>query len=134
MIDLPADAHLPRDYVSRDDVRIEAYRRLAAVGTPADVDDIRGEWLDRYGPLPPEAEALLAGARLRAECVRIGATSVTVQKGVVRIARPRAQGVAEGAVASPGAQGRGQGAGARAPARCPAGRRRAVAARSCSAS
>ena len=33
VIDLPADAHLPRDYVSRDDVRIEAYRRLAAVGT-----------------------------------------------------------------------------------------------------
>ncbi|MGZ8733786.1 MAG: TRCF domain-containing protein, partial [Acidimicrobiia bacterium] len=86
VIDLPADAHLPRDYVSRDDVRIEAYRRLAAVGTPADVDDIRGEWLDRYGPLPPAAEALLAAARLRAECMRIGATSVTVQKGLVRIA------------------------------------------------
>jgi transcription-repair coupling factor (superfamily II helicase) len=86
VIDLPADAHLPRDYVSRDDVRIEAYRRLAAVVDPSDVDDIRGEWLDRYGPLPPAAEALLAAARLRAECVRIGASSVTVQKGLVRIA------------------------------------------------
>jgi transcription-repair coupling factor (superfamily II helicase) len=86
VIDLPADAHLPRDYVSRDDVRIEAYRRLAAVGTPGDVDHIRGEWLDRYGPLPPAAEALLGAARLRAECLRIGATSVTVQKGLVRLA------------------------------------------------
>jgi len=86
VIDLPADAHLPRDYVSRDDVRIEAYRRLAAVGSPGDVDDIRGEWLDRYGPLPPAADALLGAARLRAECLRIGATSVTVQKGLVRLA------------------------------------------------
>jgi transcription-repair coupling factor (superfamily II helicase) len=86
VIDLPADAHLPREYVSRDDVRIEAYRRLAAVGSPSDVDDIRGEWLDRYGPLPPAADALLDAARLRVECLRIGATSVTVQKGLVRLA------------------------------------------------
>jgi transcription-repair coupling factor (superfamily II helicase) len=64
---------------------MEAYRRLAAVTAPADVDDIRTEWLDRYGPLPPPAEALLAVARLRAECVRIRATSVSVQKGTARI-------------------------------------------------
>ena len=85
VIDVPVDAHLPREYVSRDDVRMEAYRRLAAVTTQADVDDVRTEWLDRYGPLPPPAEALLAVARLRAECVRVRATSVSVQKGIARI-------------------------------------------------
>jgi transcription-repair coupling factor (superfamily II helicase) len=85
VVDVPLDAHLPREYVARDDVRMEAYRRLAAVTSPADVDDIRTEWLDRYGPLPPPAEALLAVARLRAECVRIRATSVSVQKGTARI-------------------------------------------------
>jgi transcription-repair coupling factor (superfamily II helicase) len=84
-IDLPVDAHLPRDYVTRDDVRMEAYRRLAAVASPADVDDVRGEWLDRYGPPPRPAEALLAVARLRAECVRLAARSVSVQRGVARI-------------------------------------------------
>src|SRR6185437_8690902 len=30
-IDVPVDANLPREYVARDDVRMEAYRRLAAV-------------------------------------------------------------------------------------------------------
>ncbi len=85
VIDLPIDAHLPREYVSRDDVRMEAYRRLAAVVDPEGVDDIRTEWLDRYGPIPPAAEALLAAARLRAECVRLRVTSVSVQKGVARI-------------------------------------------------
>ncbi|MGZ6953496.1 MAG: TRCF domain-containing protein, partial [Acidimicrobiia bacterium] len=69
----------------RDDVRMEAYRRLAAVTEPGDVEDIRTEWLDRYGPIPPPAEALLGAARLRAECVRVRATSVSVQKGVARI-------------------------------------------------
>ena len=84
-IELPVDANLPADYVTRDDVRMEAYRRLAAVTRPRDVDDVRAEWEDRYGPPPPPAEALLAAARLRAECVRLGITSVTVSGGAVRL-------------------------------------------------
>ncbi|MGH9025449.1 MAG: transcription-repair coupling factor, partial [Acidimicrobiia bacterium] len=84
-IDVPADAHLPREYIERDDVRMEAYRRLAAVTEPSDVDDVRTEWEDRYGPPPPPAAALLAVARLRAECVRLGVRTVTVQRGVARL-------------------------------------------------
>jgi transcription-repair coupling factor (superfamily II helicase) len=84
-IDVAVDANLPRDYVSRDDVRMEAYRRLAAVTTEADVDDIRDEWLDRYGPLPPPAEALLDVASLRAECVRLGIRGVTVARNIARL-------------------------------------------------
>ncbi|HSO96659.1 MAG TPA: transcription-repair coupling factor, partial [Acidimicrobiia bacterium] len=84
-IDLPVDAHLPRDYVARDDVRMEAYRRLAAVTDPRDVDDVRAEWEDRYGPPPAPAEALLDAARLRAECVRLGIRSLAVAAGAARI-------------------------------------------------
>jgi transcription-repair coupling factor (superfamily II helicase) len=84
-IDVPVDAYLPTEYMSRDDVRMEAYRRLAAVTTPADVDDIRDEWHDRYGPPPPPAAALLDVARLRAECVRTGVRSLSVQRGVARL-------------------------------------------------
>ncbi|MFZ4584222.1 MAG: TRCF domain-containing protein, partial [Acidimicrobiia bacterium] len=84
-IDLPVDAFIPRDYIARDDVRMEAYRRLAAVETESDVADIAAEWIDRYGQLIPPVAALLDGARLRAECVRLGITSVTVQKGMARI-------------------------------------------------
>ena len=85
VLDLPLDAHLPRSYISRDDVRMEAYRRLAAVEAPTDVEDVRTEWLDRYGLIPPPAEALLGVARLRAECVRARVTSISVQKGIARI-------------------------------------------------
>jgi transcription-repair coupling factor (superfamily II helicase) len=77
-LDLAVDAHLTSDYVAREDLRLEAYRRLAAVTTPTEVEDIRTEWLDRYGPLPPPAEALLAVGRLRAECVRSGVREITV--------------------------------------------------------
>jgi transcription-repair coupling factor (superfamily II helicase) len=77
-LDLAVDAHLTSDYVAREDLRLEAYRRLAAVTTPTEVEDIRTEWLDRFGPLPPPAEALLAVGRLRAECVRSGVREITV--------------------------------------------------------
>ena len=84
-IDLPVTAHLPRDYIARDDVRMEAYRRLAAVTTPADVDDVRAEWEDRYGPPPAPAAALLDVARLRAASLRLGIRAVSVQKGHARL-------------------------------------------------
>jgi transcription-repair coupling factor (superfamily II helicase) len=77
-LDLPLDAHLPADYVSREDLRLEAYRRLALVTTAAEVDDIGAEWLDRFGPLPAPAEALLRVGRLRAECARTGVREVAV--------------------------------------------------------
>jgi transcription-repair coupling factor (superfamily II helicase) len=76
-IDLPSVAHLPASYIEAEDVRLECYRRLAAVTSDADVDDIQAEWLDRFGPLPPPARGLLAVARLRAACVETGVTEVS---------------------------------------------------------
>jgi transcription-repair coupling factor (superfamily II helicase) len=80
-LDVPVNAHLPADYVTREDLRLEAYRRLATVATRAEVDDIRAEWEDRYGPLPDPAAALLRIGDLRAECVRTGVREITVTKG-----------------------------------------------------
>ena len=80
-IDLPFDANIPPDYVPKEELRLEAYRRLASVTTEAEVDDIRVEWQDRYGPLPDAAEALLGVARLRAECARLGLREIAVTKG-----------------------------------------------------
>ncbi|MGQ0831330.1 MAG: transcription-repair coupling factor [Microthrixaceae bacterium] len=79
-LDLPLAANLPREYVQKEELRLEAYRRLAAVTTDDEVTDIRAEWEDRFGPPPKEAEALLAVARLRAEAARTGVREVTVVK------------------------------------------------------
>ena len=84
-LDVPADAYLPDDYVGKESSRLEAYRRLAEVTTRADVDDIRTEWEDRYGPLPDPAEALLAIGRLRAECHRLGITDMQIVSGQARL-------------------------------------------------
>jgi len=80
-LELPLDASLPPAYVGKEELRLEAYRRLAAVTTEAEVADIRAEWEDRYGPVPTQADSLLEVATLRAECVRTGVREVTVTKG-----------------------------------------------------
>jgi transcription-repair coupling factor (superfamily II helicase) len=77
-LDLPVTANLPAAYVGREDLRLEAYRRLATVTTHGEVDDIESEWADRYGPLPGPATALLRIAHLRAECARLGIREVAV--------------------------------------------------------
>ncbi|MCE9622400.1 MAG: transcription-repair coupling factor [Actinomycetia bacterium] len=77
-LDVPTDAYLPTDYVAKEELRLEAYRRLASVTTKAEVDDIRAEWEDRYGKVPAPAQALLAVGSLRAECHRVGLKDVQI--------------------------------------------------------
>lgn len=84
-IDLPVDAHLPDAWVPDPQARLEAYRRLAAAATQAQVDDVVAEWTDRYGPLPPEVDSLIGIARLRAEAVRVGLTEVVKLRNEIRM-------------------------------------------------
>jgi transcription-repair coupling factor (superfamily II helicase) len=84
-LDVPTDSFLPDDYVTKEELRLEAYRRLADVTTDAQVDDIRTEWEDRFGPLPAPAEALLQVGYLRAECHRLGIRDLQITTSDVRI-------------------------------------------------
>ena len=84
-LDVPTDAYLPADYVPKEELRLEAYRRLAAVTSHTEVDDIAAEWVDRYGPVPASAEALLTVARLRAECHRVGIREIVVTSRDARL-------------------------------------------------
>ncbi len=80
-IELPLKAFIPASYMETEDQRLEAYRRLAAIETVGAVDDVRTEWLDRYGPIPDPALSLLDVATVRATCKRVGITELTVTKG-----------------------------------------------------
>ncbi|WP_420620729.1 transcription-repair coupling factor [Candidatus Poriferisocius sp.] len=80
-IDLPQAASIPADYMPKEELRLEAYRRVAACVTPDQVDDVASEWADRYGPIPEVAQVLLGVARLRCECLRTGVREVAVAKG-----------------------------------------------------
>ncbi|MDX6284926.1 MAG: hypothetical protein QOG53_411 [Frankiales bacterium] len=75
-IDLPIDAHLPHDYAPGERLRLEAYRRIAGAAEDAEVDAVRAELIDRFGPPPPPVDNLLAVARLRVAARRAGLTEI----------------------------------------------------------
>jgi transcription-repair coupling factor (superfamily II helicase) len=77
-IDLPIRAYLPDEYVPLEELRLEAYRRLAGVTEIVEVADIEAEWIDRFGLVPAPAQTLLHTALLRAECVRLEVSDISV--------------------------------------------------------
>jgi transcription-repair coupling factor (superfamily II helicase) len=85
-IELPVDAHLPDEYLPDQSLRLEAYRRLAAAERLDAVEEAKAEWVDRFGPLPLEAVALIEIARLRVEALRVGLSEIVNLRNEVRIA------------------------------------------------
>lgn len=85
-IELPVDAHLPAEYVESERLRLEMYKRLAAVTSDADIAAVRDELVDRYGPPPPPAEALLAVAAFRLQARGHGIHEVVAQGSMIRFA------------------------------------------------
>ncbi len=83
-VDLPVDANLPVEYLPGERLRLEAYRALASATTDEAVDAIRAELVDRYGPIPPQVENLLAVAGFKVLGRRYGVTEVSLQGNAVR--------------------------------------------------
>jgi transcription-repair coupling factor (superfamily II helicase) len=71
-IELPVAAQIPRSYISQEDLRLEAYRRLAICKSLEDVSEIHNEWIDRFGSIPSAAKNLLSVAKLRCEARKLG--------------------------------------------------------------
>ncbi len=64
-INLPVSAFLPDDYILDTDQRLIAYKRLATLADEQAIEDLAGEWRDRYGPLPETAKNLVLMAMMR---------------------------------------------------------------------
>lgn len=86
-IDLPIEASIPVDYIDSDKLRLEAYRKLASAHSEADLDDLADELTDRYGPMPPEFDALFEITRLRETARGLGITEIIAMGARVRIAK-----------------------------------------------
>ncbi|KQT95788.1 transcription-repair coupling factor [Sanguibacter sp. Leaf3] len=85
-IELPVDAHLPHEYIAHERLRLEAYRKIAAAQTDADLADIRAELVDRYGAVPEVVGNLFDVAAFRNHARAAGLSDVTAQGKYVRFA------------------------------------------------
>ncbi|MFC4534258.1 transcription-repair coupling factor [Sphaerisporangium dianthi] len=85
-VELPVNAHIPHDYVTSERLRLEAYKRIAAVGDGADIVAVREELVDRYGRPPQQVDNLLEVARFRVHARKAGLTDVALQGQHIRFA------------------------------------------------
>ncbi len=85
-VELPVDAHLPHDYIPGERLRLEAYRKIAAVAGDEELDAVRAELHDRYGEAPQPVENLFAVARFRNLARRAELGEVAVAGNHVRFA------------------------------------------------
>jgi transcription-repair coupling factor (superfamily II helicase) len=69
-IDLPIAAFLPGSYVPPGRHKIDVYRKLSRVADEDDLESLRDELCDRFGPLPEEAERLVELKRLQIAAAR----------------------------------------------------------------
>jgi transcription-repair coupling factor (superfamily II helicase) len=81
--DLNVTANVDQDYVSRGEERMDLYRRMAAIRTQADADDLLDEIIDRYGEPPKGVLNLVEIALLRANARKAGICDIRQKAGDV---------------------------------------------------
>lgn len=79
-VDLPLDAHIPARYIPSEAERILIYKKLTAVRSKEDVDDLQAELEDRYGDPPRSVWNLLALLRLRLRCKEVGIGTINTER------------------------------------------------------
>ena len=75
-INLHVPALLPERYCNDVHERLVLYKRLASAESVDELDGIQEELVDRFGPTPEQAQALLACHRLRLTAKPLGVTKV----------------------------------------------------------
>jgi transcription-repair coupling factor (superfamily II helicase) len=80
-LDVNVDAYVPADYIHYEQAKIEVHRRVVSALEVADVEGLRDELEDRFGPLPEPLENLLALQRARIKFGQAGARTVSFRGG-----------------------------------------------------
>ena len=95
-MDLPA--YLPDEYLESQEAKLDVYKRLSRFTTADEIEALRAELRDRFGPVPAPAESMLAMALLRVLGGALGIEGILVRGDEARItfrdsAIPRMKGL-----------------------------------------
>ncbi len=84
-IDLPLPSYIPDDYVPDPFLRLQLYRRMAQLQTLEQIDEMKAELEDRFGPLPVAVRYLLYQLRIKVLALKAGVKSIGVEEGQIAI-------------------------------------------------
>ncbi|MFV1950143.1 MAG: transcription-repair coupling factor [Anaerolineales bacterium] len=87
-IDLPLPVGIPENYIPDRSVRLSLYRRAAAIMVAREIDELRVEFKDRFGPLPELVKNLLTQLEMKLLAESAGVESISIQYGKINLGYP----------------------------------------------
>ncbi|MFC1461256.1 TRCF domain-containing protein, partial [Verrucomicrobiota bacterium] len=81
--DPESSASLPYSYVEDEQLRINVYRKIASATSLEDIQALRDEFQDRFGPVPDPLDRLLKIAAMRVIATEKHVTSIEARQGKI---------------------------------------------------
>lgn len=97
LVDIQIEAHIPERYISNLSQRLDIYRKIAAVETREDSEDVLDELIDRYGEPPKAIVGLVRIALMRNTASRLGITEISQKNNnlLFYLSRPSMEQIAK---------------------------------------
>jgi transcription-repair coupling factor (superfamily II helicase) len=71
-VELHVPALIPEDYVPDVHLRLVLYKRIASTESREELDEMKAEMIDRFGPMPEYAQSLFRATRLKLRAAELG--------------------------------------------------------------
>ena len=88
VVELPLPVSIPLDYVHDQNVRLQLYRRLADIQDDAEIEKLKDEFIDRFGPMVPEVQNLFLQLKFRLLAEKVGLASISVESDQIVLRYP----------------------------------------------
>jgi transcription-repair coupling factor (superfamily II helicase) len=84
LLELEYTGFIPNSYIDSAQEKMEVYKKIAAVKSRDEYENVNAEIYDRFGPPPFEVLSLLSLAEIRIICREISISSLKEHNGIVR--------------------------------------------------
>lgn len=80
-VDIPVAAHIPEDYIESLALRLDVYKKIAAITNETESTDVLDELIDRFGDPPKTVEGLVDVALVRNRAAALGIREISQRNG-----------------------------------------------------
>jgi transcription-repair coupling factor (superfamily II helicase) len=84
-INLKVSVRIPPQYIPDENQRLSTYKKISSIKADSEIEDLRSELEDRFGPVPSEVESLIDYVRLRLVAERALVQTIERERDAIAI-------------------------------------------------
>jgi transcription-repair coupling factor (superfamily II helicase) len=84
-INLKVSIRIPPQYIPDENQRLSTYKRISSIKSDSEIEELRSELEDRFGPVPFDVESLIDYVRLRLVAERVLVQSIERERDAIAI-------------------------------------------------